>query len=170
MLVVVVAVYACVLPTTTVAAPEAGLQDPSRMPIYDDLLLRVDERVPGFGGMFIDSDGRLAVYLLDVSQLAVTRAAIESVFGSNRVPAAGVRAVQGQYSVSQLKTWTERASGLLTTPGVTVVDLDEGKNRVMVGIEAADKMRVVSQALSSLRVPRDAVVIQVTGPIRAVIR
>jgi hypothetical protein len=170
MLVVGVAIYACVLPTAAAAAPEAGLQDPSRMPTYDDLLLRVDEQVPGFGGMFIDSDGRLAVYLLDVSQLAVTRAAIESVFGSNRVPAAGVRAVQGQYSVSQLKAWSERAAGLLRTPGVTVVDLDEGKNRVMVGIEAADRMRVVSRALSSLRVPRDAVVIQVTGPIRPVNR
>ena len=73
------------------------------MPTYDDLLLRVDEQVPGFGGMFIDSDGRLPVYLLDVSQLVVTRGAIESVFGSNRVPAAGVRAVQGQYSISHPK-------------------------------------------------------------------
>jgi hypothetical protein len=166
MLVVGVAVY--VLPTATAAALEAEVQDPSRMPTYDDLLLRVDEQVPGFGGMFIDSDGRLAVYLLDVSQLAVTSAAIKSVFGSNRVPAAGVRAVQGQYSVSRLKGWSERAVGLLTTPGVTAVDLDEGKNRVMVGIEAADRMGVVSRVLSSLRVPRDAVVIQVTGPIRPV--
>src|SRR4030095_435681 len=114
------------------------------MPTYDDLLLRVDEQVPGFGGMFIDSDGWLAVYLLDVSQLAVTSAAIESVFGSNRVPAAGGRAVPGPYPVSQLKGWRERAVGLLTTPGVTAVDLDEGKNRVMVGIEVADRMGVVS--------------------------
>jgi hypothetical protein len=28
---------------------------------YDDLLVRVEQQVPGFGGMFMDREGRLAV-------------------------------------------------------------------------------------------------------------
>lgn len=134
----------------------------------DDLLVRVEARAPGFGGMFIDSDGRLAVYLLDAAQLPAARAAIEAVFGSSRVPAAGVRAVQGQYRVSELKAWTERAGALLGRPGVTMIDLDEAKNRVRVGVESDTRMRGVEQALSSLGVPRKAVVIQVTGQIKPV--
>src|SRR4029453_9166757 len=80
------------------AAPEAP-QEQSRMEIYDDLLVRVEERAPGFGGMFIGQDGRLAVYLLDTSQLARARSAIEAVFGAEQVPAAGVHALQGRYKV-----------------------------------------------------------------------
>ena len=154
------------LPTEIIAGREASSQERSRMETYDDLLVRVENRAPGFGGMFIDSDGRLAVYLLDRSQLPAARSAIESVFGSNQLPAAGVRALQGQYAVSQLKAWTERAGAVLSMPGVTMVDLDEAKNRVVIGIENRSRTRAVGQALSSLRVPRKAVVIHVTGQIR----
>ena len=56
---------------------------------YDDLLVRVDEQAPGFGGMFIDADGRLAVYLLDTSQLRATRAAIDAGLRIER-PAGGL--------------------------------------------------------------------------------
>ena len=97
---------------------------------YDDLLVRVEQQVPGFGGMFVDRQGRLAVYLLDESQLGAVRAAIEAVFGVESVPAAGVRALPGQYVVSQLKAWSEMAAAVLELPGVTAVDLDEARNRV----------------------------------------
>jgi len=149
-----------------VAAGEAGSQQRRTMETYDDLLVRVEERAPGFGGMFIDPDGRLAVYLLDPSQLRTARSAIEAVFGADRVPAAGVRALQGQYTVSQLKRWTERAGAVLEMPGVTMVDLDEAKNRVAIGVEDDSRTRAVEQALPLLGIPRAAVVIQATGQIR----
>ena len=136
------------------------------MESYDDLLVRVEERAPGFGGMFIGSDGRLVVYLLDPSQLAAARSAIEAVFGAQQVPAAGVRARQGQYTVPQLKRWTEHANGMLEVSGVTMVDLDEAKNRVAIGLEDESARPRVEQALVSLGIPRAAVVIEVTGPIR----
>jgi hypothetical protein len=136
------------------------------METFDDLLGRVEARAPGFGGMFIDREGRLVVYLLDTTQLPAARSAIEAVFGSSQVPAAGVRALQGQYRISQLKLWTERAGAVLKMPGVTMVDLDEAKNRVTIGVEDGSRTRAVEQLLSSLKVPRKAVVIQVTGQIR----
>jgi hypothetical protein len=162
------AIGAAFLVREVVAAGQAASQEPSRMETHDDLFVRVDEKAPGFGGMFIDSDGRLAVYLLDTKELPLARSAIEAVFGSSHVPAAGVRAVQGQYAVSQLKAWTERTGALLEMPGVTIVDLDEAKNRVTVGVEKGSRTEAVEQALSSLGIPRAAVVIQVTGQIRPV--
>jgi hypothetical protein len=138
------------------------------MESYDDLLVRVEEQAPGFGGMFIDPDGQLAVYLLDPSQLAAARSAIEAVFGADRVSAAGVRALQGRYVVSQLKGWTELATALLELPGVTAVDLDETRNLVAIGVEDDSKTPALEQALSGLAIPPEAVVIEVTGEIRPV--
>lgn len=137
------------------------------MATHDDLLVRVDEQAPGFGGMFIDADGRLAVYLLDTSTLPATRKAIDAVFGSSGLPADS-RAVQGQYSISQLKSWTDRANALLEMDGVTMVDLDEGKNRVTIGIDSDSRSKAVEQALSRTGIPRAAVLVTVTGEIKAV--
>jgi len=171
MLVAVIAVCAFVAHTATAAAaPQSARQSQTRMQTHDDLLLQVDKQAPGFGGMFIDPDGRLAVYMLDISRLTATRAAIESVFGSSHVPAAGIRAVQGQYSISQLKPWTERAGRLLATPGVTIVDLDERRNRVVIGIDRANRAQDVLRELTSLRVPRNAVLIEVVAPVKPVNR
>jgi hypothetical protein len=143
-------------------------QETGRMERYDDLLVRVEQQAPGFGGMFIDREGRLAVYLLDKSQLGAARAAIESVLGVDSVPAGGVRALQGQYVISQLKTWSEMAGALLELPGVTAVDLDEALNRVAIGVEHKSMTRAVERALSAMAIPRHAVTIQVTERIRPV--
>ena len=138
------------------------------METHDDLLLRVERMAPGFGGMFIEVDGRLAVYLLDTLQVSAARSAIETVFGPS-LTAGGVRAVQGQYTVSQLKAWTERASAVvLDVPGVTMVDLNEAKNRVTIGVEDDSRTQTVKDVLSSLKIPREAVLIQVTGQINPV--
>ena len=145
-----------------ISAAEARFQERSRM--HDDLLLRVERMAPGFGGMFIDPN----VYLLDPSQLSAARSAIEAVFGPGLTAHGGVRALQGQYTVSQLKAWTERANAILEVPGVTMVDLDEGKNRVTVGVEDDSRTQAVKQVLSSLKIPRKAIVVQVTGQIRRV--
>jgi hypothetical protein len=51
-------------------------------------------------------------------------------------------------------------------PGVTMVDLDEAKNRVTIGIEDDSRRRALEQALVPLGIPREAVVIEVTGQIR----
>ena len=76
----------------------AALQskDASKMETHDDLLLRVERAAPGFGGMYVDKDGRLAVYLKDPARLPAARAAIAAVLGAGTKPTAGVHAVAGQ--------------------------------------------------------------------------
>ena len=156
------------LASEIITAGEARSQERSRMETHDDLLLRVERMAPGFGGMFIEVDGRLAVYLLDTSQVSAARSAIEAVFGPS-LTAGGVRAVQGQYTVSQLKAWSERASAVVfDVPGVTMVDLNEAKNRVTIGVEDDSRTQTVDDVLSSLKIPPEAVLIQVTGQINPV--
>lgn len=148
----------------------APAQTQNRIETYDDLLLRVEERVPGFGGMFMDADKRLVVYLTDPTRLPAARQAIEAVFGAQRVPPAGVRAVRGQYTISQLKSWSKRANAILDVPGVTMVDLDEARNRVAIGVDRPSRTAAVERALPSLNIPREAVTIQVTGQIQPTTR
>jgi hypothetical protein len=155
---------------TIAVSGEVGLQESSWMETQDDLLVQVETQAPGFGGMYIDSEGRLVLYLLDTAQLPAARSAIEAVFGPDRVPPAGVRAVKGQYTVSQLAAWTRRAAAVLELTGVTLVDLDEARNRVAIGVDDPSRVRTVAKALLSMKIPRAAVVIDVTGPIRPVNR
>ena len=145
-------------------------QNATKMETHDDLLLRVERAAPGFGGMYVDKDGRLAVYLKDRAQLPAARAAIETVFGPGSIPAAGAHAVAGQYTMSELAAWTRRAGQLLSLTGVVFVDLDEARNRVAVGVEDDSRAQQVQKMLASLDIPRAAVVIETTDPIKPVER
>lgn len=49
-----------------------------------------------------------------------------------------------------------------------MIDLDEAKNRVAVGVDNGSRTKRVSQMLSSFGIPLGAVEIHVTGPIRPV--
>jgi hypothetical protein len=158
-------------PAREIAAPNGAVsQEQRRVESHHDLLQRVEQQAPGFGGMFIDANGRLAVYLADPATLPAARAAIQAVFGEDRIPAAGVRALQGQYTISQLKTWTERARALFENSDVTLIDLDEARNRVTIGLADDLQIEAVERALSSLEIPREAVVIEPSERIRPVTR
>ncbi len=145
-----------------------GFQEATSGPMktYDERLIEVEKKVPGFGGMFLGEDGRLAVYLLDPSRITEAQAAIVSVFGASYIPAAGVRALQGRYAVSELKRWAERANALLEIRGVTIVDLDESRNLVAIGLEDASKRAAVEQRLKALGIPREAVAVESADAIR----
>jgi hypothetical protein len=141
-------------------------RDAIKMETHDDLLLRVERAAPGFGGMYVDRDGRLAVYLKDRAQLPSACAAIETIFGPATMPAAGAYAIEGQYTLSELIAWTRRAGRLLELSGVVLVDLDEARNRVAVGVDASARMHLVEKILASLDIPRAAVVVETTDPIK----
>jgi hypothetical protein len=132
----------------------------------DDLLLEVARRVPEFGGLFIDEQDRLAVYLLDLTKSAAAEEAIVDVFGRERIPPGGIQAIQGQYGFLQLKEWYDRMGAVFRISGVTISDIDEAKNRLKVGLERIDKRELVEQQLSKLGIPLQAVIIEETGPIR----
>lgn len=133
----------------------------------DEQLGEVAGRVPGFGGLFLDEANNLCVYLLDVSQKKAVEEAIIAVFGADFIPPSGVRPLKAQYSFSQLKTWHDRLTGpVLTIRGVVLTDLDEAKNRLRIGVEKREVIRRVEQKLVQLKVPRKAVIIEQTQPIK----
>lgn len=132
----------------------------------DDLFAGVARQVPMFGGMFLSSDEQtLHVYLLHPSprKVKAVEGAIAQVFGRQTIPKGGIKALKGQYGFLQLRRWYGRMAGpVLSLKGVSVTDIDEGKNRLRIGIETKDIERLVVEQLARLGIPREVVVIDVT--------
>ena len=144
-----------------------AVNDPlvSRAPkTLDGQFLDVSAKAPGFGGMFIDGDV-LNVYLVDPAQRPAAEATIAAVFGRERIPAGGIKALSGQYSFAQLNEWHNKMGSLFDISGVVLTDVDERTNRLKVGVDSASVIGPVEKELASLGIPRGAVNILVTDPI-----
>ena len=76
-----------------------------------------------------------------------------------------VFAVQGDYSIVQLSQWYEYVS-LITDPGLVLADLDEGRNRLEIGVVDDAAVQRVEEKLKELPVPREAVAIRIREPVK----
>ncbi len=135
---------------------------------HDDLFAEVAAAAPGFGGLFLDTNGVLNVYLLDPAQEGATAgatAAIAAVFGADRFALGEVRPLQGTYGFSQLYEWRKALrQDVLGLSGVTTLDIDDFSNRVRIGVEEVSVEGRVEEELAKLRIPSEAVDIQVEPP------
>jgi hypothetical protein len=153
------------VPITVVAAWDgAGLPTVTQAPGLDAQFLRTAARVPGFGGMFLDGD-ILKVYLVDTTQHGPAMAAISEVFGSERIPAAGVQVLPARYGFARLAQWHGRLGALFNIPGVVLTDIDETTNRLRVGVSSPEAYDAVGEALGALGVPRAAVTVARAEPV-----
>ena len=70
------------------------------------------------------------------------------------------QAIQGQYSIAQLYEWYSRKrDAVWAIPGVHMTDLHEGDNRLWIGVDDLSAKGEIQQALVSLGIPLEAVVI-----------
>lgn len=129
----------------------------------DDELVQIGREIPGFGGLFYDEQGRPTLYLLDPQ--GVGGFAAKSL-------GADVRVLRGDYEFERLVGWRNELRPLLGLPGVSFLDADEGRNRVVVGVDSQAKGlnnkgldwgRLESEILA-LGIPREAVVFQEAAP------
>lgn len=130
----------------------------------DDQLHEVAEKVPGFGGMFLEED-ILKVYLVNPEKKSAAEEAIASVFGRERIPREGIQVLRGEYSFTQLKEWHNRMGGLFDIQGVFYTDVDESSNRLKVGVKSSDLSGPVEKELKQQGIPRDAFIIEQTEPV-----
>lgn len=147
--------------------PEPGSQEST--PTLDDLLTAVAAEVPEFGGMYYSPDGQvLRVFLTstDRAKLMAVRKSLVALFGDGVIPSGGIKALPGQYGFLQLKKQYDRMGGpILGISGVTLTDIDEARNRIRIGINTSNIEPLVVAQLNQLGIPREAVTIEVTGPI-----
>jgi hypothetical protein len=148
--------------------PRAG-REPPRARSLDHEFADLTTRVPGgFGGWFYDQEGRPNVYLVDTTKragavtalLPVLRDRQVSVAGGqrNRPDVANIVILQGQYDFATLLNWRGQIDGEAPRiPGITMTDVQERTNRVVVGVESEAAGVQVREALARLNIPIEAV-------------
>ena len=133
---------------------------------FEDELLRMESRIPGFGGMFRDSDGSVVAYLTDMNRAGIARAEIarsanrfdvdESTAGKLRSGAVEFRA--GRFAFSELVAMQAKvAEAVAELVGVAWIDADEKTNRVRLAIDPAADRGVFREANAAANIPPDAV-------------
>lgn len=159
LLAITIAVIALAVPAFAQRAAMA--QAPPQRLSMDATLAEINDMVPGFGGLFVDADGLLTVYLRSENGLQQRR-----LFGPD------VRVLDADFEFRQLLGWRDAMRDLLATPGMVLLDADESLNRVRVGLETGSPRvlrALLSARLAALGVPRDAVVFEEVDPIHEVV-
>lgn len=127
---------------------------PTEMPLtLDEEYARLAERVPGFGGFYLDERGTTHVYLVD---LALER----------EVQSLGERVEvhQGEYDFRDLFAWKSEVRSLLSREGMVSLDIDETRNRLVLTAEPAFADGLRNELIGLLRptsVPPAAVLVEV---------
>lgn len=146
----------------------------------DEQLLEMSKRDPAFGGMFVDADGRLTMYVRDDalaaqdgrSRLATMSVdALTSFRGNEQIAEAAatrrINVLPAKFSFTQLYDWHEQAKAVvLGVPGVVLTDISEDRNRLRVGVETAELAGSVRRRLANAAIPSDAVIVELTPPMR----
>jgi hypothetical protein len=152
-------ILALALPGVVLAAQRPEPPNP-----VDDELVQMGRAIPGFGGLFYDAEGYPNVYLRDTGA-APALSALKSLGRGE------IRVLQGQYDFAQLVEWKRALRpAVLGQPGVVFLDADETRNRIVVGIDAAQAKSLdagrLDKALAVKGVPRAAVLYQEVPAIR----
>jgi hypothetical protein len=122
----------------------------------DEEYARIAERVPGFGGLYLDERGTTHVYLQDLSLAEKVQDLGEQ-----------VEVHQGEYDFRDLYAWKDELRPLLSREEMVSLDIDEQRNRLVLGV-VADSAEAFRAELASLlrdtRVPPEAVIVEAAEP------
>ncbi|HET7322132.1 MAG TPA: hypothetical protein VFI96_06530, partial [Longimicrobiaceae bacterium] len=117
--------------------------------------------IPGFGGLSYGPDGELLVYLTDLAQSKAAEAALAQLADNSHAggPKSGTITIrQGRYDFFQLQGWRDHLTDpLLNIPGVASLDLDEGENRLTVGLADPSAQALAQEKLREFGIPLEAV-------------
>jgi hypothetical protein len=126
----------------------------------DDEYAAIAREVPGFGGLYFDRQTNTIVAhsAIPENDFAVREAVREYLNGS-LLSGLPISTIRGLYDYRDLNRWRREieiaASGLLS-----MSDVDERRNRVLIGIRSDDAMKKVTEIITGLNLPEDAVVLE----------
>jgi hypothetical protein len=142
----------------------------------DDQFARLAERISGFGGFYFDAAGTPVVVLTREGNRGRAVQELQRAFGSQRfnvaggprVPDwAGARVQTGDYGFLDLQYWRRRVTEtVFEVPGVTLLDIDERKNRLRIGARDAAAEEGIRNALARIGVPPGMAAIDRVEPVR----
>ena len=145
--------------------PSSG-PEPSTYKDPNELLADVAKQVPEFGGVYISDRGTtLNIYLTEdennPEKWEKAQQALEELFDVK--PGLRLNVIKGDYTITQLSGWYELldTEGIWDQPGVHMTDLQEGSNKLYVGVTSHYEVAGVEAFLDRVPIPRKAVTIGV---------
>ncbi len=134
---------------------------------YDAWLLQVAKRVPGFAGVYLDGDGNLEIALTDLSRESLARQAIAPL-RADRPGIGDGRAVLVEFNFEELATWRDRVvGGIDNLDGLVFLDVNEGLNRLVLGVTTPEKGLSITRELASLGIPESATIVTAVGVLQS---
>jgi hypothetical protein len=139
---------------------------------YDEEVLALAANVPGLGGLYVDSAGILNVWLANPGrrdQIAPHIAAFVDAHEPNRQgarAAANMIVRQAAYDWPQLMRWHRTLLKNADLSTVLATDIDEMRNRIVLGVADVGAGSRVAGTLTAHGVPAEAVVVEVIEPER----
>jgi hypothetical protein len=136
-------------------------------PTFDNKLLAVAQRVPGFAGIYYDGSGTQVVRLTPGTNANAVVTELRRAFPNGRARGGASRRIDPQlipaaYNFQTLYEWRLRADALLAGPGVVATDIDEVRNAVWIAVVDAETATLVMKSLSALGIPDDALEVVIT--------
>jgi hypothetical protein len=129
----------------------------------------VAQQVAAFGGFFIDEAGRPSVYVTDMAQAERVRQSVAGLAAEQGYAADQIVVLQAAFPYAQLQQAFDRAThAVMPLAGSVFTDLDETRNRIVVGVERATLVRGAEQALARAGLTAGSYEVIVTDPIHQV--
>ena len=133
----------------------------------EDVFLRFEQTIPGFGGFFTDSDGNVSVYVRDAERRSAAVAAVTSwvqahtdVFSRANPGRIVVRT--GQYGFGELMGWQGQIyNNTVANDEIRMIDADEAHNRVRIIVKSSNGLARVAALATSLGIPQAALMVEV---------
>lgn len=119
--------------------------------------------LPGFAGAWLDGNGTGHILLTDPEQFDHAHRALARADAAFKGPAV---AESAGFTYSQLEDWHSRIGSVQSIEGVVYTDIEERRNRVVVGaVDAAALEHEVREIAADQGIPNDAVVVLDAAPI-----
>lgn len=137
----------------------------------EEYLYQIAAEVPGFGGMYYDDEGDLVIHLEDLRLSGRAAAAVRRHLpgpgkrGRQEGPPAAIRFRQAEYGLVELNGYRQRIDRVvLGIPGVVSTDVDDERNRVVVGVRREAAAEEVRRALAATSIPGGSVEVRTIEP------
>lgn len=146
----------------------------------EEILFEISREAPSYGGHFQAQDGSYGIWVANSSENSAAvsalrrRLANRRIFSSAKDQGARINVIKADFSLRQLAAWRDLVLQNGAALDLVMVDLDEGRNRVTVGVEpgngAQSKLQIEEQ-LTTLGIPSSALrIIPAERPTSATMR
>ncbi len=152
--------------STAPSSPQPSAHSTQQDKSYDDLMVEIEHDVPGFAGMLLDPvDNNILLVKTTKPDTdgSVYKAAIVGRFPE--MSSKRFEIVNTTYDFAQLSAWYALIDPLYGVPGLVSTDIDEVRNKIVIGVETEADRAPMEQKIAELPIPSDAIEVAIVGPV-----